>query len=91
MQSVNEGVPWDQVAAVRSSATRRTVVEALAESPRYASEIADREGLSRQAVSKQFRWLKQQEPPLLQCLTPNRPHHVIYGLTETGERVAANI
>lgn len=78
-------VPWDTVAAIRSSDSRRTVFEGLADNPRYAAELAKEEGLSRNTVSKHIHWLKGED--LIECLTPDRPHCRIYGLTETGKAV----
>lgn len=77
-------VPWDAVAAIRSSGLRNDVFVALGNKPRFAAELAadlDRE-VSRQQVSNRIHELKANG--LVECLTPDRPHHRIYGLTERG-------
>jgi hypothetical protein len=84
-------VDWDLVSVVRSSKHRRSVFEAVAEQPRCASEIAEGSELDRESVSRWLRDLKQREPPLVECLTPTRPHHRIYGLTRDGEAVAEQL
>lgn len=89
--STQERVDWNAVAGVRSSVYRRQVVGALQEGPKYATEIADDIGTSQAMVSSQFRWLERHNPPLVECLTPQRPHHLIYGLTEMGARVADQV
>lgn len=88
MSVPDETVPWDLVAAVRSSSSRRRVFEAVGEKPKSATEVAEEIGTSREAVSKQFRWLSRQSPPLIENLTPQRPHHILYGVTEDGAKVA---
>lgn len=82
-----QNVDWDAVASIRSSKSRRLVVESLQDGPKYAQEIADElEHVNRDTVTRQIRWLKKND--LAECLTPDRPHHRIYGLTGAGEAVA---
>ena len=85
--SVQEEVDWDAVASLRASMMRQAVVEALEPGPKYAAEVADEIGTTQAVVSNHFRWLKRNDPPLVMCLTPDRPHHRLYRLTRDGERV----
>lgn len=87
--SIHGEVDWDAVASLRASTTRQAVVEALEPGPKYAAEVADEIGTTQGVVSNQFRWLKRNEPPLVECLTPTRPHHRLYRLTPAGRRVSA--
>ncbi|ELZ21564.1 hypothetical protein C475_18606 [Halosimplex carlsbadense 2-9-1] len=82
----SETVDWDAVAAIRSSKRRREVVDAIRDDPKYAKEIADQMGIKRDTVSNHLLWLKRNG--LAKCLTPERSHHRIYGLTEKGEAAA---
>lgn len=85
-----EHVDWDAVAAIRSGRSRKDVVEALHEQPKYAKQISEEVGtVSRKTVSRQIRWLEERD--LAECLTQERPHHRIYGLTEAGEAVAEEL
>jgi predicted transcriptional regulator len=86
----HRNVDWDAVASIRSSKSRRLVVESLQDSPKYAQEIADDlDYVNRDTATRQIRWLKKRD--LAECLTPDRPHHRIYGLTEEGEAVADEV
>lgn len=85
----SEGVDWNAVASARSSKRRQQVLEALQEEPKYAKEIADTLDTSMKRVVEQIRWLKGNG--LAKCLTPDRPHHRIYGLTQQGEAVAEEV
>lgn len=85
--SYNERIPWDLVAELRSAPRRRRVVERLAGDPASASELAEEMNLETDSVSKHFRRLRRTDPPLVECLTPNRPHYRIHGLTEAGEKI----
>lgn len=85
----SESVDWDAVASIRSSRRRQEVVEAIHDEPGYAKEIAEKIGTKRRTVSRNIRWLKRQG--LVECLTPERPHHRIYGLTQAGEAVASQL
>jgi len=86
----SETVDWDAVASIRSSKRRRQAVESLQDSPKYAKEIAEElDTANRNMMTDQLRWLR--ENGLARCLTPDRPHHRIYGLTEKGEAVAEEV
>ena len=85
MQSERESIPWDTIAAVRSGDSRKAVFQSVAEKPCYAAEIASDQSFSREVASKQIHWLR--EKGLVECLTADRPHCRIYGLTEAGEEV----
>lgn len=85
--AANPDVPWDLVAEIRRSHRKTQIIELLASEPAAANEIASEIDLQREVVSNYFRELKNMEPPLITCLTPNQPHHRIYGLTDTGETV----
>jgi DNA-binding HxlR family transcriptional regulator len=89
IMSDDEDVDWNSVAAVRASTTRRRVVEALEEEPKYAAEVSKEIGAARGMVSNTFRWLREHE--LATAVTPDRPHHILYALTEKGEAVAENV
>jgi hypothetical protein len=85
----SDGVDWYAVASIRSSERRQKVLEGLQEEPKYAKEIADSLDTSMKRVVKQIRWLKGNG--LAECLTPDRPHHRIYALTEQGETIADEV
>jgi predicted transcriptional regulator len=88
----DEAAPWSLIAALRASNRRRQVFEAIAEKPRSATDVAQvYDGVSRQEASKHIYWLKRQDPTLIKCMTPERPHHRIYAVTETGARAAENL
>ena len=89
--SIQDEVDWDAVASLRASTTRQAVVEALEPGPKYAAEVASEIGTTQGMVSNQFRWLKRNDPPLVTCLTPDRPHHRLYRLTPEGERVLSRV
>ena len=91
MGTIHEGVDWDAVAAIRSSKRREGVLAALADGPKYAADIANKLDYSQGTVSKDFPWMKYRDPPLIMCLTPERPHHVIYGITEAGNAVVDHV
>lgn len=86
-----EELPWDTVAAVRSSKIRSKIVNALTEGPLCASEIGDQLGYATSTVSKHIHWLKNEDPSLVHCKTPDRPHHRLYALTEEGRQVAVHV
>lgn len=89
MQTPDKTVPWNQVAAIRSNTTRKAVFEAITEQPQCASEIADELDHSRPTISKHIHWLRDED--MVECLTPDRPHHRLYGLTGAGKQAAENI
>lgn len=83
--SAQAEVDWDAVASLRASTTRKIIVESLSSGPKYAAEVAKIIGTTQGTVSNHYRWLKQHDPPLIECLTPDRPHHRLYRLTPEGE------
>lgn len=85
--SVDPDVPWDLVSKVRRSRRKEQIINRLHQEPACASELSRSMGIQTASVSNLFRELKNTEPPLLQCLTPEQPHHRIYGLTEAGDIV----
>lgn len=85
--SVDHSVNWNLVAEVRRSSRKTEIVELLQEEPASATELADIMGLERDYVSNLFRELKRTDPPIIECLTPDQPHHRLYGLTETGDEI----
>lgn len=91
MEAHEKAVDWNVVAAIRASSRRQKVISQLLEGPKFAAEIGDTIDYSQVTVSKNFRWLKRQNPPLLKCLTPDRPHHVICALTAEGRKVAERV
>lgn len=80
-------VPWDMVSEVRRSKRKSQIIKILKEEPACASEVAEELRLETGTVSNYFRELKNTDPSLIECLTPDQPHHRLYGLTETGEIV----
>jgi len=87
--STQDGVDWSAVSAARASKRRKQTIRTLQEEPQFASEIADDLDTTRGTVSKHLHWLKRND--LAECLTPDRPHHRIYGLTDEGEAVAEKV
>ena len=87
----NEAVNWDVVAAIRASPRRQKVLDQLMEGPKFAAEIGEAIDYSQVTVSKDFRWMRRRDPPLLECLTPDRPHHVIYVLSTEGRKIAKHV
>ncbi|ELY97101.1 transcriptional regulator [Natrialba asiatica DSM 12278] len=85
--SFDPNVPWDLVSEVRRSRRKSQIINRLHEEPASASEIASEIGLQTDSVSNYFRELKKTDPKLIKCLTPDQPHHRLYGLTETGDTV----
>jgi len=85
----HEDTDWNAVAAIRSSRWRQQVIEAIEEEPRYSSEIADDLDTTMERVTDQINWLKRND--LVQCLTPDRVHHRIYGLTRQGKSVLEKV
>jgi len=84
-------VPWDLVSIVRRSHSRSKIVELLGEEPLSATAIAQEIGLKRGSVSNYLRDLKTTDPPVVECITPDQPHHRLYDLTDTGEIVLKNL
>lgn len=91
LMSVDHSVPWDLVSEVKRSRRKGQIIRLLHEEPACASELSDKIGIQTGSVSNLFRELKNTEPPLIQCLTPDQPHHRLYGLTETGDLIFEHI
>jgi hypothetical protein len=91
VMSVDESVDWDAVAAMRASPRRRQVLEQLVDGPKHAAEIARALEYACGTISKDFWWMKGRSPPLIVCLTPDRPHHVLYALTDEGMAVVEHM
>lgn len=89
--SVDHNVPWALVSKVRRSRWKTQIIKRLEKEPASASELAEEMGIQRKSTSNYFRDLKNTEPPLIQCLTPEQPHHRLYALTETGDVVVDHI
>lgn len=89
--AADPNVPWDLVAEVKRSTRKTQIIEYIDEEPACASELADEFDIQTGSVSNIFRELKKTEPPLIECLTPEQPHHRLYGLTETGAEVREHI
>lgn len=91
VMAADPDVPWDLVSEVRRSRRKSQILRRLGESPAAATEVAEEINLKTGSVSNIFRDMKNTTPPLIYCLTPDQPHHRIYGLTETGEEVLKNL
>lgn len=97
MTTDSKQIPWDAVAYVKASQNRTDVLLHLAQQPQTASDIADKTPMTRQTVSVTIGHMREDSKmgsethDLLECLTPDRQHHRIYGLTETGELVAEQL
>ena len=89
--AANPNIPWGLVSEVRRSKRKSQIIERLEDDPASASEISSEIGLKTDSVSNLFRELKNTDPPLITCLTPNQPHHRLYGLTDTGELVLEHL
>lgn len=87
----DQDVPWNLVSKVRASRRKEQIINRISKEPACPSEIAREVGLETGTVANYFRDLKQTDPPLIECLTPEQPHHRIYGLTEEGELVSEHI
>lgn len=89
--AADPNVPWGLVSEVRRSERKSQIIERLEADPASASEISSEIGLKTDSVSNIFREMKNTDPPLIVCLTPDQPHHRLYGLTDTGELVLNHI
>lgn len=89
MSVPDETIPWDMVAACRASDCRKQVLTGLYQNPRCAAELAEDMDFARPTISKHIHWLKGEG--LVKCLTEDRPHHRIYGVTQNGEAVAEEV
>lgn len=84
-------VPWDLVAQVRRSDRKSYIVKRLAKDPASASELGKEMGIQTNSASNYLYDLKKMNPPVVICITPDQPHHRLYGLTEEGDRVVDHI
>jgi len=97
MSTDSKQIPWDAVAYVKASQNRTDVLTLLAEQPQTASDLAEKTPMNRQTISVTIGHMREDSDmgsenfDLLECLTPNRQHHRIYGLTETGELVVEQL
>lgn len=87
----DESIPWDLVAQVRRSDRKQFIVKRLAKDPASATNLADEMGLKRGTVSNYFYELKSMDPPIVECITPDQPHHRLYALTDWGELIVDHI
>jgi len=84
-------VPWDLVSRVRRSERKTEIIKLLRVEPASASELAEKMDIETATVSNHFYKLKTMNPPLVVCITPDQPHHRLYGLTEYAEEIVNHI
>ena len=90
--AVDPDVPWDLVSQVRRSRRKSEIVSRLDAEPACAAELTEEmKGISRPAVSNVLRELKNMNPPIVTCITPEQPHYRLYALTEEGRKVRDHI
>lgn len=89
--SIDPDIPWDLIAQVRRSERKSQIVTYLAREPASASELAERMGVETSTASNYFWQLKNMEPPVIECITPDQPHHRLYALTEEGQTVREHL
>lgn len=75
------------VSKLRGSSQKSKIVDELARDPVCASELSDVLGIQTGSASNYLRDLKNTDPPVVVCITPEQPHHRLYALTEAGEFV----
>lgn len=86
----NDDVDWPAVGYIRSSRYRIEVIEALDEQPKTPSTIADETGSGIAHISRALSSLRERD--LVELLVPEgRKKGRIYGLTDDGEAVAADL
>lgn len=85
--SVNPDDPWHLVSKLRSSDQKARIVTELSKEPVCASTLGDILGVQTDSAANYLRDLKNTEPAIVHCITPNQPHHRLYALTEAGEFV----
>lgn len=85
--SADANIPWSLVSQIRRSKRKEQILKRLANDPASASELSSEFPLETDSISNLFRELKTTDPALIECLTPDQPHHRLYGLTEDGEVV----
>ena len=84
-------VPWDLVSQIRRSERKSQIILSLDEGPAPASDVAETLDLKTGTVSNYFYDLKNMEPPMLVCITPDQPHHRLYDTTEQAEKLVPYI
>lgn len=89
--SVDPEVPWDLVAQVRRSDRKSQIVHELDKEPASASELGETMGVQTGTAANYLRDLKKMNPPVVECITPNQPHHRLYALTEEGKKVREHV
>lgn len=89
--SADPDIPWDLVSIVRRSDSRSQIVNYLGREPFSASELAEMMDIETGTASNYIRDLKNMDPPLAECITPDQPHHRLYALTEIGEIVREHL
>lgn len=89
--SVDSEIPWDLVAQVRRSRPKSEIVNELAAEPLAATELADKLNVQTGSASNYLRELKKMEPPVVECITPEQPHHRLYALTEDGNKIVDHV
>lgn len=89
--SANPDVPWDLVAQVRRSERKSQIVRQLSIEPACASELGDEMGIETGTAANYLRELKKMGPPVVECITPDQPHHRLYALTKEGKIVEEHV
>lgn len=85
--TVNKDDPWHLVSKLRSSDQKTKMVEEIADNPSCASELSDVLGIQTGTAANYLRDLKNTEPPIVECITPEQPHYRLYALTSEGRFV----
>lgn len=89
--SADPDVPWELVAKIRRSDRKSQIVLELDSSPASATELAEIMDIQRRSVSNYLHELKGMQPPVVECITPDQPHHRLYALTEDGAKIVGHI
>lgn len=89
--AVDDDVPWDLVSKVRRAPRKTQIVYQLDMEPASASELGKEMGIQTASAANHLRDLKQMEPPVVACITPDQPHHRLYALTEEGKVVREHV
>lgn len=88
---VDPNIPWDLVSQVRRSDRKSQIVRRLSEDPASASELAEEMDVTTDSASNYLRDLRRMDPPVVECITPNQPHHRLYTLTEEGLEIVEHV
>jgi DNA-binding HxlR family transcriptional regulator len=89
--AVDPNVPWDLIVQVKRSERKTEIVKSLGKEPACASELGDEMDIQTDSASNYLRDLKQMEPPVVRCITPNQPHHRLYALTSDGRTIIEHL